>query len=42
MWGFLGTSHTPIDTNNDLANKPYFCLVLLANLADTMRPVDDR
>ena len=41
-WGFLATSHAPITTNENLQNKPYFCLVLLANLADLLIPVDAR
>ena len=42
MWGILATSHAPINANGNLANKPYFCLGLLANLEDLLRPVDDR
>ena len=38
--GFLDTSHAPITANYNLANKPYFCLGLSANLADLLRPVD--
>ena len=39
MWGFLITSHVPINDNENLATKPYFCLVSLANLSDLLRPV---
>ena len=39
MWGFLSTSHAPNNANENLSNKPYFCLGLLANLADILRPV---
>ena len=42
MWGFLSTSHFPITANENLANKYFFCLGLLANLADLLRPVDSR
>ena len=41
MWGFLATSHYPITDNENLANKPFVCLGLLANLTDLLRPVDD-
>ena len=41
MWGFLATSYAPITANENLENKPYFCLGLLANLADILRPFDD-
>ena len=40
MWGFLATSHAPITANDNLENKPYFCLGLLANLAYLLIPVD--
>ena len=40
MWGFLAASHTPIAANENLENKPYFYLSLLANLADILIPVD--
>ena len=40
MWGFLFTPHAPITDNESLANKPYFCLGLLANLEDILSPVD--
>ena len=40
MWRFLATSHDPITANDNLENIPYICLVLLANLADLLRPVD--
>ena len=39
IWGFLATSHFPTTANYSLANKPYFCLGLLANLADLLSPV---
>ena len=42
MWGLLPTSHTPITANYNLAKKTYFCMGLLANLADLLRPVDPR
>ena len=42
MWGVLNTSHDPITANENLSNKPYFCLGLLANLADILIPVDSR
>ena len=42
MWGFLATSHAPINANENLENKPYFCLNLLANLVDLLRLVDAR
>ena len=38
----LFTSHNPINTNNNLADKSYFCLILLANLADILRSFDVR
>ena len=38
--GVLVTSHAPITANENLANKPYFCLGLLAKHADLQRPVD--
>ena len=41
MLGLLSTSHDPITANHNLANKPSF-LVLLSNLEDILRPVDDR
>ena len=40
MCGFLATSHDTIATNENLVNKPYFCLGLLSNIADLLRPVD--
>ena len=40
MWGFLAASHAPIAANENLENKPYFYLSLLANLADILIPVD--
>ena len=42
MWGFLATSHAPITDNDNLSNKPYFCLGLLDNLADILIPFDAR
>ena len=42
MWGVLDTSHAPTTANYNLGNKPYFCLDLLANLEDLLRPVDAR
>ena len=42
MWGLLATLHAPITANENLSNKPYFCLGLLANLEDLLRPVDAR
>ena len=29
MWGFLAISHNPTPANDNLSNKPYFCLGLL-------------
>ena len=40
MLGFLATSYAPITDNDILTDKPYFCLGLLSNLADLLRPVD--
>ena len=40
MWGFLALSRDPITANENLENKLYICLPLLANLADLLRPVD--
>ena len=42
MWGFKATPNAPTTANKNLTNKPYFCLSLLANLADILRPVDVR
>ena len=42
MWGFLATSHAPIAANENLENKSYFYLFLLANLTDLLRTVDAR
>ena len=42
MWGFLANSHAIITDNDNLANKPYFCLGLLSNLADLLGLVDAR
>ena len=39
MWGLLDTSHSALTYNEYLENKPYFCLGLLSNLADILRPV---
>ena len=40
--GFLATSHALINDNDNLSNKSYFCLGLLANLEDLLIPVDAR
>ena len=40
MWGFLATSHASLTANDNLENEPYFCLDLLANLEDLLRPID--
>ena len=37
---FLSTSHSPNTANDNLSNKAYLCLGLLANLADILRKVD--
>ena len=42
IWGFLANSHTPINANENLENKPYFRLCLLSNLANLLRPVYSR
>ena len=42
MWGLLSTSNDSITANENLANKLYFCLILLANLEDLLTPVDYR
>ena len=42
MWGLLATSHATMTAIENLANKPYFCLDLLANFEDLLRPVDSR
>ena len=42
MWGLLATSNDPIAANENLSNKPYFCLALLSNLVDILRPFDAR
>ena len=42
MWELLSTSHGSITSNNNLANKPYFCLGLLANLEDLLIPAVSR
>ena len=42
MWGLLATSHDPITANDNLANIPYFCLGLLANVTDLLITVDAR
>ena len=39
IWVFLATSHDPINANDNLENKSYFWLGLLANLAGLLRPV---
>ena len=40
MWGGLATSHDLTTDNDNLSNKPYSCLGLLANLEDLLIPVD--
>ena len=42
MWGLLATLHYQITANENLADKPYSCLVLLAKLEDLLRSVDSR
>ena len=42
MWGLLATSNAPINSNENLSNKPYFGLSLLANLEYLLKPVDAR
>ena len=42
MWGLLAISHAPITANDNLSNKKYVCLSLLAKIADVLRPVDAR
>ena len=42
MWDFKATSNAPTTAYENLTNKPYFCLSLLANLADILIPVDVR
>ena len=42
IWVFLAIYHAQITANDNFANKPYFCLILLANLADLLRLVDAR
>ena len=42
IWGFLANSHTQINANENLENKPYFRLCLLSNLANLLRPVYSR
>ena len=42
MWGFLAASLAPITANENLSNKPYFCLGLLSILAYILRPFDSR
>ena len=39
MWGFLSISHATITANENLSNKSYFSLVLIANLSDLLIPV---
>ena len=39
MWWLLATSHAPITANENLANKQCFCLGLVANTEDLLRPV---
>ena len=38
-WGFLATSHDPINANDSSENKIIFCLGLLANFVGLLRPV---
>ena len=40
MLVFLSTPYAPTNDNESLENKPYFCLGLLSNLADLVRPVE--
>ena len=40
--GFLETPHAPTTDDDNLVNELYFCLSLLANLTDILRPVDGR
>ena len=42
MWGLLTTPHAPITDNDNLENKPYFCLGLLYNLTDLIIPFYSR
>ena len=42
MWGFLATSHDPTTDNENVENKQYFSLGLLANLEDILRLVYNR
>ena len=42
MWELLATSHAPNTANDNLANKPYFCLGLLDNLIDLLITLDNR
>ena len=42
MLGLLATLNYPINANNNLANKPNFCLGLLTNLANILIPFDAR
>ena len=42
MGSLLSTAYAPITANENLENKPYLCLVLLAKLADLLVPVDAR
>ena len=37
VWEFLATSHAPTTDNDNLSNKPHFCLGLLDNLEDLLR-----
>ena len=39
MWGLLSMPHATTIAYENLVNKPYFCLVLLANLSDILKPV---
>ena len=38
----LQLTHAPINANDNLANKSYFCLGLLSKLADLLITVDAR
>ena len=42
MCELLSTSHATINANDNIENKPHFCLDLLANLEHLLRSVDPR
>ena len=42
MLGLLSTSHAPFTDNDNSKNESYFCLGLLSNLENLLRPVYDR